>query len=163
MSTKDRRRILVWLAWVLVTTAAPAAASRTYDFSGAAFVQDDGSLRIRNRDVRLWGIQLLETRRDCLHYVRPPVCGPRAVLALREGIAGFVRCATVNRAADGVIEAQCFSGYDNFDDGVDLAAYLLNRGWALAGADAPPHYHALESLARHHGVGLWGSPRATKP
>lgn len=120
-------------------------------------------MHIRQRAVRLWGIFVPATRADCLRYVRPPECGPRATLALKEGITGFVRCRSIVRYDDGSIGAQCFTGYSKFDDGVDLAAYLLNRGWALAAPDAPPAYQALESIARQHELGLWGTPRAVLP
>jgi endonuclease YncB( thermonuclease family) len=156
-----RRRARLFLAACLV--CAPCGPAAAEEFSGSAHVRDDGSLRIRNREVRLWGIAIIPTHEDCLRHVRPPVCGPRAALALRQGITGFVRCTTVRRAAGGVVEAQCFTGYDSFDPGVDLAAYLLNRGWALAAPGAPPHYQALERIARHHGLGLWGSPGVSEP
>ena len=155
-------RALLGLA-LLAANLVSALAANHYDFSGSAFVDDAGALHIRQRTVHLWGILVPATREQCLTYVRPPECGPRAALTLQEGISGFVRCRIIARNEDNSVEAQCFSGYGNFDDGVDLAAYLLNRGWALAAPGGPPDYQILESVARHNELGLWGTPRALLP
>lgn len=161
-TTRSMNRTIL-LAIVLGSSVGHAAADNSYDFSGSAFVGDDGVMRIAHRDVHLWGIVIPPTREQCLDYIRPPDCGPRATLALKESINGFVGCRVVDRNVDGSVSAQCFTGYSSFDAGVDLAAYLLNRGWALAAPDASPEYQALERIARHTGLGLWGSPRAVLP
>lgn len=70
------------LAW-------PAAA----DVVGAAIVKDDGTLLVRQRIVRLFGIVIPRTGRTCDTGIRPARCGPRAVLALERRARGFVRCA----------------------------------------------------------------------
>ena len=57
---------------------------------------------------------------------------------------------------DGSINGICYVGRSRFDDGVDLGAYLIERGWAMARPEAPFEYHALERIARHHGMGVWG-------
>jgi endonuclease YncB( thermonuclease family) len=155
-------RLRVCSTLLCVALGANATGNR-YDFSGSAFVDDDGVLHIHQRRVRLWGIVIPATREQCIDYIRPLECGPRAVLTLKEGITGFVRCQTIARNEDGSVSAQCFTGYGKFDDGIDLAAYLLNRGWALTAPDAPSAYQALESVARQHGLGLWGTPRAVLP
>ena len=150
------------LAIMLGSSVGHALADNSYDFSGSAFVGDDGVMRIAHHDVRLWGIVIPPTREQCAEYMRPPDCGPRATLVLKEGINGFVGCRAVERNDDRSISAQCFTGYSSFDAGVDLAAYLLNRGWALAAPDAPPEYQALERIARHTGLGLWGDRKSTR-
>ena len=80
--------------------------------------------------MHLWDILIPGTREDCVTYRRPLICGPRATLALKKNIEGFVRCVEMTRNHNGTIDARCFIDYGQFDDGVDLAAYLLNRGWA---------------------------------
>lgn len=42
--------------------------------------------------------------------------------------------------------------------GEDLAAYLLEQGWAVALPYTPFEYHVLERIARHKGFGIWGFP-----
>lgn len=39
---------------------------------------------------------------------------------------------------------------------VDLAAWMLEHGWAVALPAAPPEYRALERIARARGRGVWG-------
>ncbi len=117
-----------------------------------AFVNDDGSLRIRGRTYRLYGIHIPSTGQSCRSFERPVQCGTRAALALDFKIQGFVRCEPRDTNSDGTISAYCTT------DGVDLAAYLLEQGWALALPDAPFEYQALEKIARHRGLGVWGFP-----
>lgn len=150
----------VLMAVGVLIGAASSSALAAYDIRGSAFVGEDGSLRIRRQTVYLWGVIWVDTPRDCLPQVRPVHCGPRAVLALEQGITGFVRCRLHGRRSDGSGLAQCFSGYSALDEGEDLAAYLLQRGWVAAAPDAPPAYHVLERIARHRGLGLWGFARA---
>lgn len=120
--------------------------------SSYAFVNDDGSLRIKGRTYRLHGVYIPPTSQSCRTFERPVPCGSRAALALDFKIQGFVRCEGRNRNDDGTVSAYCTT------DGEDLAAYLLERGWALARSDAPFEYQALEKIARHRGLGVWGFP-----
>ena len=133
------------------------------EFSGLASVAEDGSLRIRQRNVRLWGIYLPRTAEDCLAHTRPPRCGPRAALLLEQRIAGFVRCLERGHAEDGTLLATCRTDYSAFDEGIDLAAWLLQQGWAVARPEAPFEYQVLERIARRNGLGLWGAPFAVQP
>lgn len=121
------------------------------DLSSYAFVQDDGSLRVSGRVVRLFGIHIPPTAESCRSFERPVVCAPQAALALDFKIgADFVRCTPKAKNEDGSIIALCRVR------GEDLSAYLLERGWALALPDAPFEYAALEKIARHKGAGVWG-------
>ncbi len=132
--------------------------ARAEEISGYAMVQDDASLRIQDRIVRLFGVYLPPTDRSCLFFLRPTRCASRAALALEIKIQGFVRCQVVNRNEDGSLAAVCWVNYSAFDAGEDLAAYLLSQGWAVALPEAPFEYHALERIARHRGLGVWGFP-----
>lgn len=120
------------------------------DISSYAFVQPDGSLRVDGRTIKLYGVHIPPTAETCRTNERPVRCSSRAALALEFKIAGFVSCAPRERLEDGSLTAVCSA------DGVDLGAYLLQRGWALALPDAPFEYVALERIARAHGVGVWG-------
>jgi endonuclease YncB( thermonuclease family) len=123
-----------------------------------ASVQDDGRLQVGRYLVRLNGIYIPQTERTCRSWISPVRCADRAVLALDFKISGFVQCFPVARLRDGALDATCYVGRTAFDDGEDLSAYLLRRGWALALPDAPFEYHALEKIARHRGLGVWGIP-----
>ena len=130
------------------------------DFSGLAFVNDDATLSIRNRDVALWDIHIPRTAEDCQTFTRPPECGAQASLALRTRVQGFVHCEQQSRRADGVVEARCRVDEPGYDTGLDLAAWLIEQGWAVPLPDAPFEYHVLERIARQTGRGVWGIPGA---
>ena len=133
--------------------ALSAAGLRADEISSYAFVQDDGSLRVSGYTVRLFGIHIPPTAQSCRSFERPVTCAPQAALALDFKIgADFVHCTPRARNDDGSITAICRVG------DTDLSAYLLSRGWALALPDAPFDYAALEKIARHRGLGVWGLP-----
>jgi endonuclease YncB( thermonuclease family) len=43
----------------------------------------------------------------------------------------------------------------------DLAAYMLQQGYALATDDAPLEYRPYERTAQSQGLGVWGVPVET--
>ena len=141
--------LLLSILSLALAAVVPAAADELHSY---ARVQDDGSLRIRHTTVRLYGIHIPETGRDCRTFMRPVICAPRAVLALDFKIQGFVRCQVIERHGNRTVTGRCFVQDE------DLSAYMLRHGWALALPDAPFEYHALERIARHRNVGVWGFP-----
>lgn len=132
---------------------APALAS---DIEGFASVREDGTLRIAKRIVRLYGIHIPKTPVRCRTFERPVRCGPQAILALSFKAKGFIHCDRKGSAEDGVVTAICHAGTYKFEAGDDLAAYLLERGWAVALPDAPVEYQAMEKVARYRRLGIWG-------
>ncbi|MEK0082171.1 thermonuclease family protein [Benzoatithermus flavus] len=132
-----------------------AAAAEIVD--GLATVREDGTLSVGGTAVRLFGISIPQIERTCRTFIRPPRCAPKAVLVLDGKVNGFVRCEIVRRGADGVLEGVCsMRGRDLFGPGEDLAAWLVQEGFAFAAPDAPPDYAALERLAQSRELGLWG-------
>ena len=150
------RHALLIVVAVLVTGLAcvmPANAASSY-----AIVQDDASLHISGNTYRLYGIYIPSTGQTCRSFERPPNCGTYAALALDFKIGvSFVNCEPRHYNDDGSITAYCTVNEE------DLAAYLLERGWALALPEAPFEYHALEKIARSRGVGVWGLPVEPRP
>ena len=144
---------LVTVATVaLLVVATPSAA----DFRSYAIVQDDASLVIQNKVVRLFGIYIPDHGQFCDTQLRPAFCGYRAATALNSKIQGFVTCEEMGFFEDGSISAICWTKRSSFSEGVDLGAYLIRQGLALAGPDAPFEYRALERIAENRGVGVWG-------
>lgn len=136
---------------VLIIGFSPAALA--WEASSYAFVKDDGTLTLRGRTIHLFGISIPPTDRICRGQFRPVRCAPRAVLELDFKVGRrFVHCAAVEENPDRSLVAVCQV------DGEDLAAYLLERGWAVALPDAPPEYVTLEKIASQRGVGVWGIP-----
>ena len=144
-------RIAVLTALLGVALAPDVAAAKLPSrIVSYAHVEDDGTLRIRNRRIRLYGIYIPPTSRICRTTIRPVRCAPRAANALDFKIQGFVECRPVYRHRDRSLTARCYN------DGEDLGAYLIDRGWAVAAPGAPFEYTVLEDLARHHSRGIWG-------
>ena len=146
-------RLLAAVALVLLHTAANADELHSY-----AKVNEDGSLLIENTLVRLYGIYIPETDRTCETYRQPPVCGPRAALALNFIIQGFVLCDIIGENDYGESVGWCRVGATAHERGTDLSAYLLERGWAVALPVAGVEYKTLEEMARARGLGIWGTP-----
>lgn len=149
-------RLVAFTIAAIILTTEPSAA----DFRSYALVQKDASLLIQGRVVRLYGIYIPEPGQFCNTLMRPAVratyCGTRAAVALNFKIQGFVTCEEMDEYEDGSIGAICWSGRSNFDPGVDLGAYLIRQGLAMAGPDAPFEYRALERIAESRGIGIWG-------
>lgn len=148
-----QRPRLILLAALCLSANAPVTAG---ELLGHAFVQSDGSLLIKNQIVHLYGIYIPETSRQCREWIRPVRCDERAVLALDGIVRGFIHCLPQQERRDGSLEAICYVDRTHFDPGTDLAAYLLERGWALARPEAPFEYQAKERIARAQERGVWG-------
>jgi endonuclease YncB( thermonuclease family) len=129
-----------------------AVAPASADVGERARVQDDGTLRVNGKTVRLYGIHIPTSQRTCRSNIRPVRCAPRAVLQLDFMIRGFVYCDEVQRFRDRSIAAICRTGPDR----EDLAARLLDQGWAVALPGAPFEYIALERFAQSNKRGFWG-------
>ncbi|MFQ5774332.1 MAG: thermonuclease family protein [Kiloniellaceae bacterium] len=140
--------------WLAVSSAAPALA----DAGRLAFVQDDGTLKIGTRIVRLYGIYIPPTERICRTFLQPVRCAPRAALELDRKIHGLVFCDRVGGHRDGSVSAVCRVRTDDptYGPREDLAAFLLRQGWAVAVPGAPFAYHTFERIARVHRRGIWG-------
>jgi endonuclease YncB( thermonuclease family) len=126
------------------------------ELSSYAFVNEDGTLRIKGKTIHLYGIHIPATSRNCRTNQQPMFCGSRAALALEFKIRGFVHCEIIERNPDRSVTGLCRVNYSAMNEGDDLSAYLLERGWALALPDAPFEYQALERIARSKGIGVWG-------
>ena len=129
------------------------------EFGGNAFVQDDATLKVAGRMVRLHGIYIPTGGRFCETRLRPVRCQTRAALALDFRIQGFVRCRETGQFADGSIEAICSVDAGSINaPRIDLGGWLISQGWAVAAPEAPFEYVALEKIARTQGFGVWGIP-----
>ncbi len=144
-------QIFLLVSTLLVNTEVTAKVLTSY-----AFVNDDATLRINRKTIHLYGIHIPKTSQNCRTSQNPPVCGTRAVLALEFKINSFVRCEIISENTDGSLTGLCRVNYSHFEEGDDLSAYLLERGWAVALPDAPIEYQTLEKIARSRGMGVWG-------
>jgi endonuclease YncB( thermonuclease family) len=146
-----QRLLLALLGWLALAPAAEAA------IESYAIVQDDGVLQVDGRRIRLLGTFLPPSGTVCGTTIRPADCGVQAAVALRQKIQSFVRCAPQLRYPDGSLGAICtIPGGSAGTPPVDLGAWLIEQGFALAAPDAPFSYVALEEIARANGLGVWG-------
>ena len=153
-----RSQMISGMLALLIAAASNGAAAETADVIGHAIVRDDASLLINNQVVHLYGIYIPSTNRTCRGWINPVRCGSRAALALDFKTKGFIHCFEQYENSDGSIDATCWQDRTAFDAGVDLAAYLIERGWAMALPGAPFEYHAMERIARSRELGVWGWP-----
>ena len=147
------RSTLTALLIIGLLSGPPAIAEELKSY---AFVNDDGTLRIKKKTIHLYGIHIPKTSNNCRTTQQPPVCGQRAALALEFKINSFVKCEIISENPNGSLTGLCVVNYSHFDEGEDLSAHLLERGWAAALPDAPIEYHTLEKIARSRGMGVWG-------
>ena len=143
---------------VLASCLSATVSTNAYEISSYAAINEDGSLRIKGKIIRLFGIYIPTTGRTCSTNRIPPVCGSRASVALEFKIDGFVRCELLERNKDRTYTGLCRVNVSAFDEGDDLSAYLLQKGWAVALPDAPFEYQTLEKIARSRSFGVWGIP-----
>lgn len=153
------RQLFSFIAWpVLALSVLSTEPVYAREISSYAFINDDATLRIKRKTIHLYGIHIPKTSNNCRTSQSPPVCGSRASLALDFKISNFVRCELIEKNADGSYTGWCRVNASHFDEGEDLSAYLLERGWAVALPDAPVEYQALEKIAYRRGFGIWGFP-----
>lgn len=144
------------LAVVLTLLTQGPAHAVPAQLSSYAIVQADGTLKVQGYTIHLFGIYIPPGERRCEDRIRPVRCGSRAALALRTKITGFVDCRPQGVYADGSVAAVCYSDAVFRNRSVDLGAWLIQEGLALAGPGAPFEYRALERIAERQGRGIWG-------
>ena len=127
-----------------------AAAALHAQPSGRASVSDGDSLEIAGQRVRLHGIDAPEWKQRCTADSRQWRCGVAATRALKKRIGGeAVTCTPRDRDRYGRIVAVCRAG------GVDLNAWMVAQGWALAYRRYSTAYVDEERAAQAAERGVW--------
>ena len=101
------RSLLLGLCLSIAVAAGAVVPSADADVGQRAKVQDDGTLKINGKTVRLFGIHIPTFGRTCRTNIRPRKCAPRAVLQLDFKVDGFVFCQAQHKNPDGSISAIC--------------------------------------------------------
>ena len=147
-SKTDRFLLRLTLILCLLLLPLPVSAQT---ITGVASVTDGDSLEIRGTRIRLHGIDAPESRQHC---TRPSGqqwrCGQQAALALPDRI-GRRRVSCVTRDIDryGRTIAICSQ------NGVDLNAWMVREGWAVAYRRYSQDYVRNEADARRAGRNIW--------
>jgi endonuclease YncB( thermonuclease family) len=149
----------IWLGVLIAVTLPLGVVADASEIVSYAIVQDDGSLRVQGKTIWLFGVYMPPTARGCRTDFSPPLCGNRSVRALKTTIRGFVRCDVQAELPDGSLSAICqIDGDSIVDPPIDLGAWLIEQGLAVAGPGAPFEYQTLERIAQVNRRGLWGFP-----
>ncbi len=120
------------------------------ELSGPPVVVDGDSLEVAGQRIRLHGIDAPERRQTCVADGSRWSCGERAAQALAAGISErTIACTEKDVDRYGRIVAICRV------DGVDLNAWLVTEGWALAYRRYSSDYVGEEALARAARRGIW--------
>jgi endonuclease YncB( thermonuclease family) len=130
----------------LFIIAVPALA----DITGPAHIIDGDTIDIAGQRIRLHGIDAPETFQTCDDGGVTWPCGKHATAALVEFIdASPVSCEGDDIDRYGRTIAICYVR------GLDIEAWLVRNGWALAYRKYSLDYIDEETAAQHARVGLW--------
>jgi len=152
-----RAKTTHWLGALLMLGMAVAQGAAAADIVSYAIVQDDATLRVRGKTIRLYGVYVVDNRPFCDSTFRPTRCQTRASVALASRIQGFVRCVPQVKYDDHSLGAFCsVNGTGTPSRQIDLGAYLIEQGWAVALPQAPFAYHTLQEIAKVNRRGVWG-------
>jgi len=132
----------------ILLSATPATAN---ELNGVASVIDGDTVEIRGTRIRLHGIDAPESRQLC---TRPSGqswrCGQQAALALSDRIGRrSVSCVARDTDRYGRIIAVCSQ------DGIDLNAWMVTEGWAVAYRRYSLDYASAETEAQSAGRNIW--------
>lgn len=120
------------------------------EFVGTVRVVDGDTVSMRERRLRLAGIDAPEKDQTCARAGKIWNCGEQSSAALAAWIAGgILTCLgnTIDKYRRPVVRCTV--------RGFDVAAWSVENGWALAGPIGPPDYKPQEAQARGLRLGLW--------
>ncbi|MCW5750295.1 MAG: thermonuclease family protein [Alphaproteobacteria bacterium] len=134
------------LAVLLLAVATAAQA----EIAGRASVIDGDTIEIQGQRIRLHGIDAPESGQLCQSSEGSWRCGQQAAMMLQNRIgARPVTCREKARDRHGRVVAACRV------DGIDLGAWAVSEGWALAYRHFSQEYLSQEAAAREARRGIW--------
>ena len=135
----------------IILFAGPIVAAETTTISGPARISDGDTITIKDKRVRLNGIDAPETDQICVNAAEKTyACG----LAARAALVRLVRNRTISCTGNEIDRYDrrimtCFVGE------MDINAAMVAAGWALAFRRYSDIYVGEEQLARSQQAGLW--------
>ncbi len=138
------------LFFLLLLYFSPAQSEIVY---GHARVSDADTISIRGERIRFTGIDAPETKQYCRRSTGEPYrCGQAATQALIERIYGLpVKCdLQEDRDRYNRRLGTCY-----FSDGVNMSAWLVKNGHAVAARKYSDRYVLEEHIARAARRGIW--------
>jgi endonuclease YncB( thermonuclease family) len=146
MAMKGLERIFLNLVCIIFIMTFPAHA----DITGKPRVVDGDTLVISGERIRLHGIDSPEARQTCTKDGKAWMCGREATAALvtRIGVQ-VVTCKGSKRDRYKRLIGVCYVGT------INLNAWMVRRGWALAYKKYSTDYIDDELAARDNRRGIW--------
>ena len=127
--------------------------------SGVAKVIDGDTIRIKNKKIRLFGIDAPEKKQKCrkpwltilfLTFNKDYPCGQISTLKLKQKINDkFVTCKSTNLDRYKRLIAECFKNKTNINK------WMVRNGYAVAYKKYSKKYSASENIAKKDKLGLW--------
>jgi endonuclease YncB( thermonuclease family) len=129
------------------------ASSAWAEINGPGRVVDAGTIEIGSQLVRFYGVEAPPSAQVCERGGATWRCGQDAEWALAERIERhWVLCDEQPPDRAGIAQGVCYIGGRN---GINLNAWLIENGWAMAKPEETSSYVALEQAAQRAGRGLW--------
>lgn len=146
-SVSDVLILLAALVFVLIGVRFFGLGAET----GGARVIDGDSLRLKQGDIRLFGIDAPEYQQDCEDEARRDwPCGQKAMQALKDITGGAaITCVTEDSDRYGRSVATCRRG------SLELNREMVRLGWAIAYRQHSLAYVNAEAEARSAKRGIW--------
>tara|TARA_A100001037_G_scaffold300747_1_gene328879 strand:+ start:3424 stop:4167 length:744 start_codon:yes stop_codon:yes gene_type:complete len=147
----SRLIVIVLFGTTLLSLGAFAFAMDVDSLTGPAYVIDGDTIKLKNKRIRLHGIDAPERKQWCLKNSKKYRCGEKATGALKEKIGvAEINCKEMNTDRYKRIIAICRIGTLN------LNKWMVRKGWALAYLKYSRDYEYDEKVARNTKAGLWG-------
>lgn len=136
---------------MLLALAVLAGDAEADTLEGPAAVLSGDTIEVRGQQIRLLGIDAPEPAQTCWDAAGESwPCGQEAARALAAKLGGAsVTCNGMRRDRVGRLVAVCWAGE------VNLNAWLVAEGWALAYRSQSMAYVPAEEAAREAASGLW--------
>ncbi len=123
------------------------------EFNGPARVIDAGTIEIGSQTIGLFGIEAPPSDQMCERNGAAWRCGQGAEWALAERLERhWLLCDEQAPDRQGRARGICYLAGRN---GIDVNAWMVENGWAVARPEETTAYVRLEEAAQRAGRGLW--------
>ena len=142
-------RTTIWIGLAALGVASPLSAAPFYGLGQSI---DGDSLRVGDREVRLFGIDAPEFDQYCKRGGQDWACGQEAADRLSRLVTGRdVNCTSTGTDRFGRTLARCMVG------GTDINRTMVATGYAVAFRRYSMDYVSAEESAKANKRGLWAS------